>query len=137
MEIKKANAFEENYIREPISKIFVDGFGKHLQYFSKIKERLIKAFSHMFALELFYVAVIDNEIAGITACTNGIEYCINHNKKELIKHFGIFKGLLAYIIFNKEFKKPAMETGEKIGSIEFVATLSRYYRKGGCLWNNK
>jgi ribosomal protein S18 acetylase RimI-like enzyme len=48
----------------------------------------------------------------------------------LIKYFGIFKGLLAYIIFNKEFKKPAIEAREKTGSIEFVATLSKYYGKG-------
>jgi ribosomal protein S18 acetylase RimI-like enzyme len=130
MEIKKANTFEENYIKEQISKIFVDGFGKHLQYFSKDKEKLAKAFAHMFELELFYVAVIENEIAGITACTNGIQYCINHNRKELIKHLGIIRGILAYVIFNREFKKPAIETGENIGSIEFVATLSKYYRKG-------
>jgi hypothetical protein len=130
MEIKKANTFEENYIKEQISKIFVDGFEKHLQYFSKDTERLTKVFAHMFEVELFYVAVIENEIAGITACTNGIQYCINHNKKELIKHLGIMRGILAYIIFKREFKKLAIEIGGKIGSIEFVATLSKYYRKG-------
>jgi ribosomal protein S18 acetylase RimI-like enzyme len=130
MEIKKANTFDENYIRTKISEIFVDGFGNWFVTLSKNKELLIKAFSHMFVLDMFYVAIIDNEIAGITACTNGIAGATDHDRKKLIKHFGFIKGTIINMIFNKEFKKQAIEIGEKIGSIEFVATLKKYHRQG-------
>lgn len=33
-------------------------------------KKVTKAFSHMFNLEVFYVAEIDGEVAGITACTD-------------------------------------------------------------------
>jgi ribosomal protein S18 acetylase RimI-like enzyme len=130
MEIKRANSFEENYIRTKISEIFVDGFEDWFVTLSKNKELLVKAFSHMFVLDMYYVAIIDNEIAGITACTNGIIGAMDHNRKELIKHFGFIKGSIINMIFNKEFGKPAIETGEKSGSIEFVATLRKYHRQG-------
>jgi ribosomal protein S18 acetylase RimI-like enzyme len=130
VEIKRANTFDENYIRTKISEVFVDGFGNWFVTLSKNKELLIKAFSHMFVLDMFYVAIIDNEIIGITACTNGIAGATDHDKKELIKYFGFIKGTIINMIFNKEFKKQAIETGEKIGSIEFVAILKKYHRQG-------
>ena len=79
---------------------------------------------------MFYVVIIDNKIVGITACTNGMAKATNHNRKELVKHFGFVKGTIINMIFNEEFKKPPIETGEKIGSIEFVAVLREYRRQG-------
>ena len=130
MEIKRANTFDKDYIRTKISEIFVDGFGNWFVTLSKNNELLIRAFSHMFVLDMFYVAIIDNEIAGITACTNGKAGAVAHDRKELIKHFGFIKGTIINMIFNKEFNKKTIETGEKTGSIEFVATLKKYHRQG-------
>jgi hypothetical protein len=103
MEIKCAKEMGNN-AREKISELFVEGFGKDLKIFSKDHSILKKALAHIFVLDLFYVAVIDNEIAGIMACTNMETHCIKHDKKEFIKYFGPIKGLLANIVFKNYFQ---------------------------------
>ena len=132
MEIKRAIEFGDN-IREKISELFVDAYRKDLGSFSKDREKLVKAFTHMFVLEYFYLAIIDNEIAGMTVCIDKDHFCINHNKKILIKNLGIIRGLLANIVckhyFNKYPKYP-MKMDEKTASIEFVATNTKYRKRG-------
>jgi ribosomal protein S18 acetylase RimI-like enzyme len=132
MEIKRAVDFADN-IGEKISELFVDAYGKDLQFFSNDKNKLIKAFAHMFALEYFYVAIIDNEIAGMTVCIDKEHFCIKHNKKIFIRHLGTVKGLLAYILFKyyfNKYPKYPMELDEKTASIEFVATGEKYRKRG-------
>ncbi|UOQ93300.1 GNAT family N-acetyltransferase [Halobacillus shinanisalinarum] len=84
----------------------------------------------MFVLGVFYVAIIEGEIAGMTACTNGEFSSVYLNKKELRKHLGFYKGTIAYTVLKPEFEKPLLETGNKIASVEFVATASKYRGKG-------
>ncbi|WP_052738067.1 GNAT family N-acetyltransferase [Bacillus sp. SA1-12] len=105
-------------------------FGKHLAILSKDKEILVQAFEHMFNADVFYCAVIDGEMAGITACTNGKASSVYLNNKELRRHLGFYKGTLASIFLKREFEKPPIETGDKIASVEFVATASSYRGKG-------
>jgi len=77
MEIKRAIEFDES-IRDKISELYVNGFyDVALKHFSKDKSKLIEAFAPMFLIEYFYVAVIDNEIAGITACLGKGNICLN------------------------------------------------------------
>jgi hypothetical protein len=42
----------------------------------------------MFVVDYFYVAIIDNEIAGMMVYVDKDHYCINHNKKILIENLG-------------------------------------------------
>lgn len=116
--------------RQQISHVFVDSFGEHLAFFSKDTNKLEKAFEHMFVLEVFYVAVLDGEIAGITTCSEGNMNVINHNKQELIKHLGFFKGTIANMVFKREFQKPPRETGDRIANVGFVATAAKHRGKG-------
>jgi ribosomal protein S18 acetylase RimI-like enzyme len=132
MEIKRASELDIN-IREKISEIFVDGFSKDFRSLSKDKNKLTKAFAHMFVLEVFYVAILNNEIAGIMACTNMETFCINHDKKILVKYFGIIKGLYLNYLFRyyfQKFPKYQIETNKRTASIEFVATLEKFRGKG-------
>ncbi|MDR0387751.1 MAG: GNAT family N-acetyltransferase [Treponema sp.] len=132
MEIKPAKDLNDN-TREKISELFVEAFGKELKIISKDTNKLIKAFSHMFVLDYFYVGIIDNKIAGMMACADKEHYCINHDRKILIKNLGILKGLLADIIFTKYFNKYPkypVEIDEQTGSIEFVATNKKYRKTG-------
>ena len=94
-----------NDARMRISEIFVDGFYQWLNFFSGDKEKLSKAFQHMFNLEVFYIAVIDDEIAGITACTDGKVSSVQLEGKELKKHLGIFMGTIAYFVLKREFEE--------------------------------
>lgn len=130
IEIKPAAELGKNAKRK-LSEIFVDGFGMYLTFFSKDKEKLVNAFEHMFVTEVFYVAVIDGEAAGMAACTDSkARFSINHDKKELIKHLGLLKGTFADYAFKREFQKPPVLSGEKTASVEFVATASKYRGKG-------
>ncbi|WBX81676.1 GNAT family N-acetyltransferase [Virgibacillus salarius] len=129
MEVKQACKLEKS-VKRAISSIFVDGFGEHLTFFSKDRETLITALEHMFVTEVFYVAIIDGEIAGITACTDGHALSVHPIKQKLRKHLGFYKGTFAYYVFKREFKKPPIETGPGKASIEFVATAPQYRGKG-------
>lgn len=129
IEIKKASELGES-TRKQISEIFVEGFGDLHTFFSKDRRKLAIAFEHMFVLDVFFVALVDGEIAGITACTDRGIFPIDHNKKVLKKHLGFLKGTFAYIVFQREFQKPPFELGENKAWIEFVATSAKYRGKG-------
>ena len=132
MEIKQAIELGDN-IKEKISEIFVDAFYEHFEYFSKDTSKLIKAFSHMFVIEYFYVAIINNEIAGMIACMDKEHFCINHNRKILINNLGLIKGLFLSIIFRyyfNKYPKYSIEMDEKTCSVEFAATNKKYKRMG-------
>ena len=131
MEIKKATEFDDN-IREKISELYVDGFfDDGLKYFSKDKTKLKQAFAPMFALEYIYVAVIDNEIAGMMACLGKGSVYLNISKKIFIKHLGIFGGLMAYYA-NKNFIKnlPIHTINNETIVFENLVTNSKYRGKG-------
>jgi ribosomal protein S18 acetylase RimI-like enzyme len=132
MEIKHAKNLNEN-IREKISELFVEAFGKDLRSISKDKNKLVKAFSHMFVLDYFYLGIIDGEIAGMMVCADKDHYCIDHNKRILTKSLGLLKGLLANMILTKYLNKHPkypIEIDGKTGSIEFVATNKKYRKMG-------
>jgi ribosomal protein S18 acetylase RimI-like enzyme len=132
MEIKLARDFDKD-TRKKISKLFVEAFEKDLKMISKDTSKLIKAFSHMFVLDYFYLGIIDNEIAGMMVCIDKEHHCINHDKKILIKYLGCIKGLLANMIFKKylqKYPKYPVEIDARTGSIEFVATNGKYRRMG-------
>lgn len=131
MRIIRAGEFE-NDAKMKISEIFVDGFFQWLNFFSKDKDKLTKAFSHMFNTEVFYVAVIDGEIAGITACTDGKVPSVHLESKELKKHLGFFMGTIAYSVLKREFEEKSypFEIERGMGMVEFVAVSTKYRGQG-------
>lgn len=117
-------------VRVQISEIFAEGFTQWLVFFSKDKNIIAKAFAHMFVLDQFYVAVTDNKIAGMVACTDCRTLSVRLNKKELRKYLGFFKGSIAAIVLKKEFESPLENPSPETGSIEFVGTASEFRGKG-------
>ena len=131
MEIIRATELG-NDVRMEISELFVDGFYQWLKYFSKDRAKLSKAFRHMFNLEVFYVAVIDDEIVGITACTDGKISSVHLESKEFKKHLGFIRGTIANFFLKKEFeeKQYPFQITKGMGAIEFVATSTKYRGQG-------
>lgn len=131
VKIKPAGEIGES-ARTKVSEIFADGFGQWLHFFSKTTERLSRAFAHMFVLDAFFIAVIDGEIVGIAACTDGKTPSVRLNSKELRRHLGLVRGSIAGVVLKKEFENHRypfpLESGT--GLIEFVATGRKYRRKG-------
>lgn len=117
-------------VRNQMAQIFADGFIQWLEYFSKDKNVIAKAFTHMFVLEQFYVAKVDNKIAGMVACTDCTTPSVRLNKKELRKYLGFVKGSIAGIVLKKEFESPFKNPPEDTGSIEYVGTASEFRGKG-------
>jgi ribosomal protein S18 acetylase RimI-like enzyme len=117
-------------VRVQMSEIFADGFTQWLVFFSKDKNKIARAFAHMFVLDQFYVAVTGNKIAGMVACTDCKTLSVRLNKKELRKHLGFFKGSIAAIVLKKEFESPFENPPPETGSIEFVGTASEFRGKG-------
>jgi ribosomal protein S18 acetylase RimI-like enzyme len=117
-------------VKLQMSEIFADGFAGWLGYFSKDKNKIAKAFAHMFVLDQFYVAVMDNKIAGMVACTDCRTRSVRLNNKELRKYLGFFKGSIATIVLKKEFESPFENPPTETGSIEFVGTASEFRGKG-------
>jgi ribosomal protein S18 acetylase RimI-like enzyme len=115
-----------------ISEIFVEGFYQWLKYFSKDKAKLKKAFAHMFNPEVFYIAVIGDKVAGITACNDGAVPSVILNHREFRRHLGFFMGTIAYYLLRQEFEKKQypFEITKGMGLIEFVATSDQYRGQG-------
>lgn len=131
IEVKKAVLLGSE-IRPRMSYIFVDGFYQWLKFFSEDKQKLVGAMEHMFNLDVFYVALIDGDIAGITACTDENVHCVHLEKDEFKKHLGLLRGNMAYSILRKEFelKQYPVKMAPDTGTIEFVATAAEYRGKG-------
>jgi ribosomal protein S18 acetylase RimI-like enzyme len=134
MDIKRAVDFVDT-VRESLSEMFIDGHSKELRLLSNDIPKLKKAFSHMFVLDYFYLAVIDNEIAGMAVCIDTENQCRIPDGKILRNYFGIIKGTLANTIFRLFFTKrqkypKEAEVDERTGSIEAVATHVKYRKRG-------
>lgn len=117
-------------VRTQMSKIFADGFSQWLDYFSKDKNKIAKAFAHMFVLDQFYVAIANDKVVGMTACTDGKVLSIRLNKRELRKHLGLLKGSIAGIVLKKEWEAPFENFPPNTGSIEFVGTAIEFRGQG-------
>lgn len=117
-------------VRTQMSKIFAEGFSQWLDYFSKDKNKIAKAFAHMFVLNQFYVAIENDRVTGMAACTDGKTLSIKLNKKELRKHLGILKGSIAGIVLKKEWEAPLENFPPNSGSIEFVGTAIDFRGQG-------
>lgn len=132
MKVICAGEISSNHIRNEISSIFVDGFYEWIKFFSKDKDVLKKAFAHMFNLDAFYIAIIDEAVAGFASISNERIKNISLNRKQLQKHLGFFMGFFAYKVLRKEFedKKYPFTITSDIQPIEFVATSSNHQRCG-------
>jgi ribosomal protein S18 acetylase RimI-like enzyme len=117
-------------VRNQMSQIFAEGFSQWLGYFSKNKNTIANAFAHMFVLNQFYIALSNDKVAGMAACTDGKTLSIRLNKKELRKHLGFFKGSMAWIFLKKEFEAPYENFPPNTGSIEFVGRASVFRGQG-------
>ncbi|GAB3767970.1 GNAT family N-acetyltransferase [Microlunatus parietis] len=113
-----------------VSEIFVDGFGQHFTAFTKDPGRLVGAFAHTFVLDLFYVATLDGEPAGIAACTDGVQGCVHSDAATMRQHLGLIRGMFAHWVFASQFSEPIKDPRPGQGSIEFVATAARHRGRG-------
>ncbi|MCL2412610.1 MAG: GNAT family N-acetyltransferase [Bacteroidales bacterium] len=129
MEIKRASEFGKD-IRKKITELYVEGFyDDFLKNISNDKAKIREVYSPMFPVEYFYVAVIDNEIAGMVACLGRGEKCLNIDRRRFIKNFGFIKGLAVYFAY-KGLISETNDIDDNTAILEFVVTGSAYRGKG-------
>lgn len=126
IKVLKADQVDIQNVREQMGMVFAEGFTQWLHYFSKDQERIAKAFAHSFQLEQFYLAIVDDKVAGMVACTTKDRMAMKLNKSELRKHLGFIKGTIAGNVLKKEFEAPFHDLPANTGSIEFVATAKLF-----------
>ncbi|WP_394186077.1 hypothetical protein [Metabacillus halosaccharovorans] len=79
-------------VRKQMAEIFAEGFTQWLGYFSNDKNIIANAFAHMFVLEQFYVAIANDEIAGVAACTDGKTFSVRFKYKRVKKALRFLQG---------------------------------------------
>ena len=128
IKIVRANRLNKN-IKVNLSKLFVDSFYSYFAFINN-KEKLYKAFKHIFNLNNFYVVLLDDEVIGMGACCDG-ESSIKFNKSILCLNLGIKDGKRIYdylkVIF--EERDYAFEMDKECGMIEFIAIEEMYRNK--------
>ncbi|TWF79452.1 acetyltransferase (GNAT) family protein [Pseudonocardia hierapolitana] len=129
IEIVPARELGEGY-RRPITEVFVDAFGRDFAYFSDDPRRLADAFEHMLVLDVFHVALLDGEPAGIAACTDGRQLSLVPQGRHLRRHLGLVKGTIGAIALKREFSGGVPDIADGAASIEVVGTASRFQGKG-------
>lgn len=131
IEVKRADELGDS-IRKDMSRIFTEGFYQWLKFFTKDKKKLSRAFTHMFQLDVFYVALVNNKVAGIASCTDNSNQSVSISRKEFIRHLGLVRGMIAAAILKGEFENHPypFEMGDHTGSIEFVASSPKCRGKG-------
>ena len=131
METLRADLLERN-IHPEISALFIDSFRQYLNFLIKDTPKLIAAFSHMMLPDCFYVALINGEIAGIAACTDGKTCPIRPNKRDMCRHLGKIKGTVAFIRLKRKLENHTVPFSLKktTGFVEFVATAERFRGQG-------
>jgi ribosomal protein S18 acetylase RimI-like enzyme len=130
IDIVPATDLGEPY-RRAIADVFADGFGHDFRRLSRNRERLVDAFAHMLNLDVFWVAVVEGEPAGITALTDGVQLAVRADRAELRRHLGLIKGTIADRVFSTEFSQTMPEPlADDRASLEFVATAVRFQGRG-------
>lgn len=129
IEIVPARELGEGH-RRAITEVFVDAFGPDFTYFSKDARVLADTFEHMLVLDVFHVALLDGEAAGIAACTDGRQQSVVPQGKHLRRHLGLVKGTIGAIGLKREFSGGVPGLADGAASIEVVGTASRFQGEG-------
>lgn len=128
--VKVKNALTIKDARVILADLFVEGFYQWLRFFNKDKQKLKKAFEHIFILEKFYIGFYDNDAAGMAAVSDGHNLVVKMNKRQLITHLGFLRGRLAYYLLRKEFEIINKNGIPPYSEIAFVAVHKDHRRKG-------
>ena len=114
-----------------MSYIFVEGFYPWIKHVSKNKQKLVKAFTHMFNLDYFYLAVEGQQVAAITACTSGTTpVCLC--REDFVQVLGLIWGSISYLRLRRHMMHNSLPfaVNPKTGVIEFVATAPAFRNQG-------
>jgi ribosomal protein S18 acetylase RimI-like enzyme len=127
--VKRGDELEEGY-RRRITEVYVRSFAEDFVAFSRDTGKLADAFEHMLLLDQFYIALVDGEPAGLASLTEGDQTLFAPRWREIRRHLGLARGLLAYVVIRHWFMRPSDGSRPGLAEIGFVATEPGYQRRG-------
>ena len=129
MRIIKASELGES-IREKLCELYINSFYEDgLKTFAKDKTKLYKAWNHTFILDNFFVATIEDDIAGMIGFMRKDGYCMKLSLFKFIRYLGLFWGAIAYIMVKKDLKE-SHKIHEDSLMIEFLGVSENHRKKG-------
>jgi ribosomal protein S18 acetylase RimI-like enzyme len=130
IEIKRTSEIG-NAARERIAALFVAGFyDTALIHFSKDREKLQDTFAPMLALDSFYVAVVEGEIAGMAAYIAPTGSAFNLDRKFLRRQFGWLRGMVCHYAFKNQAGLFKLGADENTAIVFCLATAPEFTGQG-------
>lgn len=127
--VERGDRLGESY-RRRITEVYVRSFTDDFVAFSRDTGKLADAFEHMMVLERFYVALVDDEPAGLASLTEGDEMLFAPRWREIRRHLGLMRGLLCFVVIRRWFMGTSKEARPGRAEIGFVATEPAYQGRG-------
>lgn len=115
--------------RRLLVELYLDAFGADFRWFATDPRRLADAFEHMLVPELFHVAVLDGEPAGLAARTDGRQQSVRPRLWPLLRRLGPIRGGIGGIMLRREFSG-SLDLPPGTASLEFVGTAAAHRSSG-------
>ncbi len=116
-------------VRNEVAKVFIEAYYDELAHITKDKNKLLKVFTQAINQEVFYVALTEQEVVGILACSTNDDRGLKLDKSTFRETFGFIKGNIAYNFLNSDFNRQ-LTYPPSTGYIECVGTLTNYRGRG-------
>lgn len=115
--------------RFKIALVIAYGFEKDFVFLNKDMTKIANIIQNGIHIDKFYVAMLEDTIIGVTACTDCYGRAIDVDKKAYKKHLGFIKGMIATLVMKEEFMKP-LNYPKTTGYIECVTVDINHRGKG-------
>lgn len=115
--------------RFDIALCIAEAFKREFIALSKDSKVIANAIKDGLLIEKFFVAIVDDKVAGTIAVTDSSQRATDVSSMKLYKNLGIIKGFFANSILKEEFESP-LDFPTTTGYIEFVAVKEKFRGAG-------
>ena len=127
-EIRCLNQLEASHVQQTAA-LLVDSFYSMFKGITKEQELLQKLFTPCMQLDLIYVLLKEERVAGLIAVSDSRRRGIVMNEETCVSVFGPVKGKILAWQLGKMLSIPAVK-GERSGYVDFIATSPDSRRNG-------
>ena len=127
-EIRCLNQLEASHVQQTAA-LLVDSFYSMFKGITKERELLQRLFTPCMQLDLIYVLLKEDRVAGLIAVSDSRRRAIVINEETCVSVFGPVKGKILAWQLGKMLSIPAVK-GDRSGYVDFIATSPEYRRKG-------
>lgn len=127
-EIRCLNQLEARHVQQTAA-LLVESFFSMFKGITKERELLQRLFTPCMQLDLIYVLLKEDRVAGLIAVSDSRRRAIVMYEETCVSVFGPVKGKILAWQLGKMLSIPAVK-GERSGYVDFIATSPEYRRKG-------